>query len=150
MPTTSIQATDEITIHLPVGEVWPVLADFDGYGRWWPKSVAIRVTSGGGELLGTEVELRPSGGRSFRCRVEAVEMHQRIRMRYFGGFIEGFGEWLLEPRGSETRVIYHLEVQAHGWLVLLLGKVLNLADLHSRQMQAVLKNLNALVTGINT
>ena len=82
MPSTPIQATDEITIHATVSEVWPVLADVAGYPRWWPRSLGVRVASTGGELLGTEVEMRPSGGRSFVCRVEAVEVPTRIRMRY--------------------------------------------------------------------
>jgi carbon monoxide dehydrogenase subunit G len=62
-------------------------------------------------------------------------------MRYFGGFIDGVGEWRLEPLGQETRVIYRLEVEARGWLVALLGKVLNLARIHSRSMQTILQNL---------
>ena len=141
MPSTPIQATDEITIHATVSEVWPVLADVAGYPRWWPRSLGVRVASTGGELLGTEVEMRQSGGRSFVCRVEAVEVPTRIRMRYGGGFIDGFGEWRLEPLGAQTRVSYQLEVEAHGWLVYCLGKVMNLAGVHSRSMREVLKNL---------
>jgi hypothetical protein len=99
MASTPIQATDEITIQAPVGEVWPVLADVEGYPRWWPRSLGVRVWSTGGEVLGTEVEMRPSGGRSFVCRVEAVEVPTRIRMRYGGGFIEGFGEWATGAAG---------------------------------------------------
>lgn len=141
MTSTPIDATDEITIPFPATEVWPVLADFAVYSRWWPKSLEIRILSGG-MLLGTEVEIRPAGGRSFRCRVEAVDEPRRIQMRYFGGFIEGFGEWRLEPLGQETRVIYKLEAKAHGWMAVLLGKVLNLGQIHSRSMQLVLQNLS--------
>ncbi len=141
MMTTPINATDEITIPFPASEVWAVLADFRGYPHWWPKSLGLRVLSGGDVPLGTEVEIRPNGGRPFRCRAEEVVEPQRIRMRYFGGFIDGFGEWQLEPRGGETRVIYRLEVRACGWLVALLGKMFNLGQIHSRSMQTVLQNL---------
>lgn len=141
MASTPIHANDEITIPAPLSDVWPVLADVAGYPRWWPRSLGVRVASTGGELLGTEVEMRPSGGRSFVCRVEAVEVPTRIRMRYGGGFIDGFGEWRLEPLGAQTRVSYQLEVEAHGWLVYCLGKVMNLAGVHSRSMREVLKNL---------
>lgn len=141
MTSTPIQATDEILVPFPAAEVWPVLVDFAGYQHWWPKSLAIRVIAEGAGLVGTQLEIRPLGGRPFQCQVEAVEWPSRIRMRYFGGFIDGFGEWRLEPVGQQTRVIYQLDVQAHGWLVVLLGKVLNLARLHSRSMQTVLENL---------
>ncbi|MBK7989492.1 MAG: SRPBCC family protein [Comamonadaceae bacterium] len=45
MPSTPIQATDEITIHATVSEVWPVLADVAGYPRWWPRSLGVRVAN---------------------------------------------------------------------------------------------------------
>jgi len=143
--TTPICATDEIMIGLPATKVWPLLADVGGYPRWWPKHLGIRLLSGGEEPLGTEVELRPSGGRPFRCRVEAVDVPKRIRLRYYGGFIDGYGEWRLEPLGEKTRVIYRLEAQAHGWLVVLLGKVLDLGRLHSRSMRDVLQNLKQVL-----
>jgi uncharacterized protein YndB with AHSA1/START domain len=142
MISTPIRASDEIIIPRPATEVWPVLADVEGYPRWWPKSLGIRVLSGGRELLGTEVEVRPFGGRPFRCRVEAVDRPNRIQMRYFGGFVDGLGEWRLEPLGQKTRVTYRLDATASGWLVVLLGKVLDLARLHSRPMQEVLRNLS--------
>lgn len=139
--TTPIHATDEITIPRPASDVWAVLADVRGYPFWWPKSLGLRVLSGGDASLGTEVEIRPNGGRAFRCRVDEVVEPQRLRMRYFGGFIDGFGEWRLEPCGGETRVIYTLEARAEGWLVALLGKMFNLGKIHSRSMQTVLQNL---------
>lgn len=141
MVSTPIQATDEITIPGPVSEVWPVLADVAGYPRWWPKSLGIRVVGAGMDLVGTEVEMRPSDGRPFRCRVEAVDRPSRIRMRYVGGLIEGVGEWRLEPLGQQTRVSYRLDARANGWLVFCLGKLMNLAGVHSRSMQEVLKSL---------
>lgn len=146
---TSIRASDEIVIPLPAAEVWPMLADFNGYSLWWPKSLKIRTITDGADLLGTEVELCPVGGRPFRCRVEHVEAHKHIKMRYFGGFIDGVGEWRLEPQGQETRVTYALEVEAYGWVVALLGKVLNLAKIHSRHMQSILSNLARILESKN-
>lgn len=141
MTSTPIRATDEITVPFPASEAWSVLTDFAAYPRWWPKSLGLRLLSAGEGLVGTEVELRPFGGRPFRCRVEAVDAPSRIQMRYFGGFIAGSGEWRLEPSGEETRVLYQLDVRAHGWLVGLLGRVFHLGRLHSRSMQSVLRSL---------
>jgi uncharacterized protein YndB with AHSA1/START domain len=141
MVITPIQAIDEITIPCPLSDVWPVLADVAGYPRWWPKSLGIRVVGAGVDLIGTEVEMCPSGGRPFRCRVEAVDVPSRIRMRYVGGFIEGVGEWRLEPLGQQTRVSYRLDARANGLLVFCLGKLIDLAGAHSRSMQEILKNL---------
>ena len=63
-------------------------------------------------------------------------------MRYVGGvFIEGFGEWRLEPLGHAARVSYRLVARANVWLVFCLGKLMNLAGVHSRSMREVLKSL---------
>lgn len=141
MTTTPIHASDEITVRFGVDEVWRVLADVGGYPRWWPGSLRLRVLSAGAGPLGTEVEIHPAGGRAFRCRVESVELHRHIRMRYLGGFIEGCGEWVLEPQGGETRVTYRLDASAQGWLVALIGKLVDLGGLHSRSMRSVLAHL---------
>ena len=145
MITTPIRATDEVVVPLPPGEVWRVLADVGGYSRWWPRSLGLRVLSGGATLIGTELELRPFGGRPFRCRVEAVEEPRRMRVRYSGGFVEGCGEWRLEPLGGGTRVIYDLDVRVAGRLVAFLARLIPLGRLHSRPMRGVLQNLERVL-----
>ena len=64
-----------------------------------------------------------------------------MRVRYYGGFIAGCGEWRLEPLGGGTRVIYDLNVEAGGWLVAFLARMIPLGRLHSRPMRGVLENL---------
>ncbi len=138
---TPIQATDEMIVPLPPTEVWRVLADIAAYPRWWPRSLGLRVLHCEAGLVGSEVELRPFGGRPFRCRIDAVEEPRRMRTRYYGGFINGRGEWHLEPAASGTRVRYELDVRAEGRLVAGLSRILPLARIHSRQMQGVFRGL---------
>lgn len=146
---TPIHATDEILIPVPKTDVWKVLAEVRNYPNWWPRSLHSRVVSGGDgpDPVGTEIELRPMGGRSFRCRVELVIPGERIRMRYSGGFIEGQGEWSIHSADSGTRVVYRLEVEAHGRLIAWIGRVMDLGRMHSRMMQEVLGNLQREVLG---
>jgi uncharacterized protein YndB with AHSA1/START domain len=138
---TPIRATDEMTLPFPPAEVWKVLADVAAYPGWWPRRLGLRVLRAEAGLVGSEVEQRPFGGRPFRCRVEAVEELLSIRTRYHGGFIEGRGEWHLEPAGSGTRVRYELDVLAEGRLVAFLGRILRLGRLHSRQMEGVFRQI---------
>ena len=65
------------------------------------------VTANG---IDSEVEIRPRGGRAFRCRVELLEPPRRMRERYPGDFIAGVGEWRLEAVACGTRVLYELDV----------------------------------------
>lgn len=140
MPSTPIRATDSIVIAAPVAVVYGALTDVRDYPRWWPRSLRVHVLTHNSEAVGSELELRPRCGRPFRCRIVSAEATS-VRIRYDGGFIEGTGEWQLEPVAEGTKVGYHLDVRAHGLLVALLGRVLDLARLHSEPMRHVLRNL---------
>lgn len=141
MRSTPICAIDSIIIAAPASRVWRVLKHVGGYPQWWPLSLGLRILSDQTDTLGAEIEIRPLGGRPFRCRVENVDELKSLQIRYFGGFIEGTGEWRLEPVEEGTRVSYHLDARAHGWLVAFLGRVIDLAGFHSRSMQRLLLNL---------
>lgn len=145
MRSTPIRAIDTIVIHAPCPVVWGALVDVGGYPQWWPASLRLRVLSVHKELLGTEIEMRPFGGRPFRCRIEHVEELTCIRTRYFGGFIEGVGEWRVEPEEKGTRVTYKLDAVAHGRLVAWLGRIIDLSRLHSKPMRQLLRNLEGTV-----
>lgn len=145
MCQTPIQAIDTIEIDAEPAEVWRVLVDISNYPSWWPHLLRLRLISAGREALGSEVEIRPFGGQPFYCRVEEVRELQSIRLRYFGGGVEGQGEWRIESHRQGTRVSYRLDVLARGRLVRVISKVVSLADFHSRSMRGVLKNLEQVV-----
>jgi uncharacterized protein YndB with AHSA1/START domain len=138
---TPIRALDEALLPFSPIAVWRVLTELGDYPRWWPRHLGLRVLHHERGLVGSEVEQRPLGGRPFRCRVDAVEEPTSIRTRYYGGFIEGRGEWRLEPVGSGTRVAYELDVGAEGRLVACLGRIVPLGRIHSRQMRDVFRQL---------
>lgn len=145
MVRTPIYAVDEAVNSQPVEAVWKVVADIGSSPRWWPRSLHLRVLSVSPELVGSEVELRPMGGRPFRCQVEAVEPNRSMRMRYEGSFVTGRGEWLLEPVDAGTRVRYTLDVEAEGRLVSWLSRLVSLEKIHSREMRKVLRQLELAV-----
>lgn len=146
---TPIQASDEVAVPFSPAEVWRVLADIAAYPRWWPRSLGVRVLRSEARLVDSEIELRPFGGRPFRCRVEAVEEARGIRTQYYGGFVSGRGEWRLEPLASGTRVRYELDVRAEGRLIAGLSRILPLARIHSHQMHGVLRRLARVLEEAN-
>jgi uncharacterized protein YndB with AHSA1/START domain len=141
MISTPICAVDERVIPLPPEKVWQVLADISRYPDWYPHSLNLKLLTMTANGVGSELELRPRGGRAFRCRVESLEPPRRIRIRYPGDFIIGIGEWRLKAEMGGSRVFYELDVLANGLLAACLGKLLPLGKLHSKLMQEVLKNL---------
>ena len=145
MPAAPIHAVDERVLPFAPEQIWPVLADVTASPRWWPTSIRLTVLNASPGLIGSELEVCPRGGRPFRCRVEAIEPPRRMQMRYGNGFVTGTGEWRLEAVAGGTRVAYALDVQAHGWLVALLGKLLPLGKIHSKSMQELLAKLEVEV-----
>ena len=142
---TPIQSTDEVVVPIPREKVWDLLSDIRGYSRWWPTSLGLRILSVGDDPVGAELEVNPARGRPFRCRIVSVEPPSRMRIQYFGGFIEGAGEWRLEQAAFGTRLTYSIDAQARGWLVALLSLVMNLGAVHSRQMRGVFENLSRIL-----
>lgn len=145
MPAATIQAVDERALPFVPEQIWPVLANAERFPTWYPVSVGVKVLATSASIVGSEFEIKPRGGRPFRCRVEAIEPPRRMRMCYPGPFIVGSGEWRLEAVAGGTRVAYALDVEAHGWLVAVLGKLLPLGKIHSKSMQEILANLEAAV-----
>ena len=130
MLTTPIRAVDE-----------RVLADVNGYPQWYPPSLHLQVRAVTADGIGSEVELRPRGGRAFRCRVESLEAPRRLRLRYPGDFIVGTGEWRLDAGPGGTQVSYEIDVVATGRLAVLLGWLFPLRKIHSKFMREVLASL---------
>jgi len=146
---TPIRATDELVVAFSPAEVWRVLADVGGYPRWYPRSLRLRVLRNVAGLVGTEFELRPFGGRAFRCRIDAIDEPHSIRLQYYGGFLDGRGEWQLESCASGTRLMYAIDVNALGRLAAVLGRVLPFGRIHSRQMKGVLRQLERRLEGVS-
>lgn len=145
MLTTPIRAVDERVLPFAPDQIWPVLADVNGYPQWYPPSLHLHVRAVTAAGIGSEVELRPRGGRAFRCRVEAIEPPRRMQMRYGNGFVTGTGEWRLDAAPGGTRVAYEIDVLATGRLAVLLGWLLPLGKIHSQFMREVLEKLEAEV-----
>ena len=138
---TRIQAVDERVVPFSPHDVWRVLAAADAYPQWYPRTLMLRLLRYQPGLIGSEIELRPLGGRGFKCRFVSADAPVRLRVEYFGGFIEGWGEWRLDPHGSGTRVVYEIDVRAQGQLAAWAGALLPLDRIHSRQMSGVLRRL---------
>jgi ribosome-associated toxin RatA of RatAB toxin-antitoxin module len=138
---TPIIATDELIVPFPRDLVWKVLENFSSYPDWWPRSVGLSIVNLEPELLGSTFQLRPMGGRAFYCRVESMDEPNSIRMQYFGGFIEGRGEWRIESVEDLTRIQYELDVLAAGRMVAWIGRIFPLGRFHSFQMKDVLSRL---------
>jgi ribosome-associated toxin RatA of RatAB toxin-antitoxin module len=120
-----------------------VLVDIAAYPQWYPRRVGMSVVKALPGVVGSELRLRPLGGRSFCCRIESIEEPRSILVRYHGDFIRGTGRWMLEGDRTHTQVSYILDATAHGVLAAVLARLLDLGRVHSGQMRVVLRDLGA-------
>ena len=118
-----------------------MLADVIAYPEWWPAKLRVEILHHPGELLGAEFEVRPVMGRMFRIRFEELEGMRSMRLRFFGGSLEGPGGFHLQALDGATQVRYEMDVFARGLDVAVLSQVLPLERIHQSRMRSVLRSL---------
>ncbi len=138
---TRIRTSQELTVPFTPEEVWGVLADVAAYPDWWPSRLGVEIVHHTGELLGTEFEVRPFWGRLFRVRFVELEGTRSMRLRFFGGSLEGPGGFHLHALEGATRVRYEMDVFTRGLDVALMSAILPLEFIHRSRMRSVLNSL---------
>ena len=136
-----IKACDEITINTSVENVWNVLIDIPNYHRWWPKSVNLKVSNFNKEIVNTQFEARPLGGKSFSCRVVSIIPKKEIKLDYFKGIYRGEGVWNIERNENLVSVSYKVDLEIVDKSIAMLSRVIPIPKLHSMIFKRILKGL---------
>ena len=135
-----VQAEDVVVIACPSDRIWRAIIDFNSYTKWWPASVRILVHRVTPELVGSQVEIKPYGGRAFLCEVESIRDGVELRLRYSGVY-RGIGVWTIAESGSSSRVVYRIDLEVAGSFVKLLSYIVSIPRLHSKLMREVFTGL---------
>jgi len=136
-----IKAHDEITINASVENIWNVLIDIPHYHQWWPKSVNLKVSNFNKDIVNTQFEARPLGGKSFSCRVVNSVLNKEIRLNYFEGIYRGEGVWKLEKKENSITVSYSVNLEIVDKPIALLSRIIPIPKLHSMIFKRILKGL---------
>ena len=141
-----VQAEDETIIACPSDRIWRAITDFSSYQKWWPASVKIVVHRVTPELVGSQVEIKPYGGRAFLCEVESIRDGVELRLQYSGVY-RGIGVWTIAESGSSSRVVYRIDLEVADPFMKLLSYVVSIPRLHSKLMREVFEGLEGYVNG---
>jgi hypothetical protein len=136
----TIQAEDTAVIAGAPEAVWRAITDFSSYAKWWPSSVNILVRRSAPGLVGSQVQLRPFGGRAFLCEVESIRAGAELRLKYSGVY-RGPGVWTIAAEGGTCRVTYRVDLEIIDPLMKLLSFILPIPRLHSSLMKEVFAGL---------
>ena len=140
-----IEAHDEIKLKSPVEDIWKVLIDIPNYNKWWPKSVNLKILNYKKELVGTEFQANPLGGKSFSCRVVSILPMKEIRLDYFKGIYKGEGVWKIERMDGLVQVSYSVDLEITDKSIAFLSRIIPIPKLHSIIFKRILKGLEKKV-----
>ncbi len=136
-----IKAHDEIKIDASIEDVWNVLIDIPNYNKWWPKSVNLKVTNFNKDIVNTQFEARPLGGKSFSCRVISIIPIKEIQLEYYKGIYRGEGVWKIVRKDESVKVSYTVDLEIVDKSIAILSKVISIPKLHSMIFKRILKGL---------
>jgi ribosome-associated toxin RatA of RatAB toxin-antitoxin module len=136
-----IKAHDEVQLNCPVDDVWNVLIDIPNYNKWWPKSVNLKVTNFNKDIVNTQFEARPLGGKSFSCRVVSIVPKKEIKLNYFEGIYRGEGVWNIESKDNLISVSYKVDLEIVDKFIIVLSKIISIPKLHSMIFKRILAGL---------
>jgi ribosome-associated toxin RatA of RatAB toxin-antitoxin module len=117
------------------------LIDIPNYNKWWPKSVNLKVTNFNNDIINTQFEARPLGGKSFSCRVVSIVPKKEIKLNYFEGIYRGEGIWNIESKGNLILVSYKVDLEIVDKSIALLSRVIPIPKLHSMIFKRILAGL---------
>ena len=142
---TKIKAHDKIQLNCSVDEVWNILTNIPQYHEWWPKSVNLEVSNFSNEIVGTQFEARPLGGKAFSCKVVNVISKSEINLNYFEGIYRGEGTWNVESKNDLVNVSYKVDLEIVDKSVAFLSMVVSIPKLHSMIFKKILSGLERQV-----
>ena len=140
-----IQAEDAAVIASPPNLIWRAITDFSSYLQWWPSSVKIVVRRHSPELIGSQVQLKPYGGRAFVCEVESIREGAELRLQYSGVY-RGTGVWTITAGEGNCRVTYRVDLEIVDPLMKILSYIMSIPRLHSNLMREVFAGLAGYLT----
>jgi ribosome-associated toxin RatA of RatAB toxin-antitoxin module len=140
-----IKAHDEIKIKASIEDVWNVLLDIPNYPKWWPKLVNLKILRLNPEIIATEFQANPLGGKSFACRVINIIPHKEIKLDYYEGIYRGPGVWNIEARDGLVMVSYSVDLEIVDKSIALLSRIIPIPKLHSMIFKRILNELSEQV-----
>ena len=93
------------------------------------------------EIINTQFEARPLGGKSFSCRVVSIVPKKEIKLNYFKGIYRGEGIWKVEGKDGLVKVSYSVDLEIVDKSIALLSRIIPIPKLHSMIFKKILSGL---------
>ena len=143
-----IISSDSCKLNHSAEKVFDAVSDVTVYKDWWSSNVRIKVLNAKEGRVGSQVEIRASGGW-FRCEVVSMNKPDEVRIKYYEGVQLGEGIWKVEKTGeNETVLTYDINLEPNGFVPRLLSNFINFSKIHSKAMKGMFSNLDKYLSSV--
>src|SRR5262245_42028633 len=119
------QATNTVTIAMPVHDVFGFVADGENASKWRSGVLDIARISGEGVGAVYKQGVRGAGGRRVEadCRITSLDPDRSFAFETTAGPVRPTGRFEFEPADDGTTVTFALDAELGGLKKLLMGKM---------------------------
>lgn len=145
----TIAATDATTLPYAQEDTFRVVADLGAYPKWWPPSVQFQMITPGPVAPGTAVRIRSGHFVSWTATVREISPPEKIVFSYSDGAWTGDAAWIVTPQRNGCLVEYAIRLEPATAWIKALGRVVDLAALHSKEMRNVFHRLDRHLASVH-
>ena len=122
-------------------KIFDAISDFRVYSLWWGKEVQVKLIQVTERKIGSQVEVKASGGW-FRCELVSLKPFEEVRIKYYEGVQSGEGIWKINQlEDGKCELIYSIDLEPKGFIPRLLSDYINFSKIHSKAMLGLFEGL---------
>ena len=122
-------------------KIFDAISDFRVYSQWWGKDVKLKLILVTENKIGSQVEVRASGGW-FRCELVSLTPFEEVRIKYYEGVQSGEGIWRINRLDNgNSELVYSIDLEPKGLLPRFLSNFINFSEIHSKAMLGLFEGL---------
>jgi len=144
---TKIKTKDCISLNHKSEEIFNIISDLSSYQKWWPKQIKVKLLKVIPELIGSCLKISPFGGMSFNTEIVSFKIPEELNLKY-SGIYSGTGKWTIEKLQDKTRLCYEVDLVIENKVVVLISKIVNVEEIHSKLIRKLLENLDKQLNNI--
>lgn len=141
-----LTSLDQRILNYKIENVFPVIADFSNYPKWFPENLNINVIKSSPEKVGSAINIK-IGVIQFNIELKRINQNKEIIVQYSGAY-EGQGIWYFFDSTNGTKLMYEIELKIKNPLVRLISLFINIASFHSKMMTKIFDGLEDYLNNI--
>lgn len=141
-----LSSLDQKILNYKVENVFPVIADFTNYSKWFPENLQISLVKSTPEKVGSVINIK-IGIIQFNIELTRINSNKEIIVHYTGAY-EGQGIWYFFDSSNGTKLMYEIDLKIKNPLIRLISFFINIASIHSQIMTKIFSRLEEYLNNL--